>query len=102
MANNTSDENLRKELIRLIEETRNQIPKKSEMKESIMARSVVVFALGCFTGFEMYAINLFLTSKIEISLMFLIFFFVIGFLIGVFVEKIDILNIKSKYKNLDY
>jgi pilus assembly protein TadC len=102
MDGNIKDEDLRKELLKLIEETRNQIPKKSEMKEAIIARSFIVFALGCFTGIEMYTINLFLTSKIEISLMFLGFFFVIGFLIGVYVEKIDLLNIKSKYGHLDY
>ncbi|KYC54161.1 MAG: hypothetical protein AMQ74_00130 [Candidatus Methanofastidiosum methylothiophilum] len=102
MSNTTSDEELRKELIRLIEETRHQIPKKSEMKEAVIARSFIVFALGCFTGVEMYTINLFLTSKIEISLALLMFFFTIGFLIGVFVEKIDLLNIKNKYSHLDY
>ena len=102
MSGNIKDENLRKEILKLIEETRNQIPRKSEMKEAIVARSFIVFALGCFTGIEMYTINLFLTSKIEISLMFLAFFFAIGFLIGFYVEKIDILNIKSKYGHLDY
>lgn len=102
MGNTTSDEELRKELIRLIEETRHQIPKKSEMKEAVIARSFIVFALGCFTGVEMYTINLFLTSKIEISLVLLMFFFIVGFLIGVFVEKIDLLNIKNKYSHLDY
>jgi len=102
MSGDIKDEDLRKELLKLIEETRNQIPKKSEMKEAIIARSFIVFALGCFTGIEMYTINLFLTSKLELSLMFLIFFFVIGFLIGIYVEKIDLLNIKSKYGHLDY
>jgi len=102
MSNTTNDEELRKELIRLIEETRHQIPKKSEMKEAVIARSFIVFALGCFTGVEMYTINLFLTSKIEISLVLLMFFFIVGFLIGVFVEKIDLLNIKNKYSHLDY
>ncbi|HNR44809.1 MAG TPA: hypothetical protein PLI06_07510 [Methanofastidiosum sp.] len=102
MTGNLNDEDLRRELLKLIEETRNQIPNKSEMKEAVIARSFIVFALGCFTGIEMYTINLFLTSKIEISLMFLGFFFVIGFLIGVYVEKIDLLNIKSKYGHLDY
>ncbi|NYT04398.1 MAG: hypothetical protein GKC00_06815 [Candidatus Methanofastidiosa archaeon] len=102
MGDNINDEDLRRELLRLIEETRHQIPKKSEMKEAIAARSFIVFALGCFTGIEMYTINLFLTSKIEISVMLLLFFFAIGFLIGLFIEKKDILNIKSKYSNLDY
>lgn len=102
MTGNLNDEDLRRELLKLIEETRNQIPNKSEMKEAVIARSFIVFALGCFTGIEMYTINLFLTSKLEISLMFLGFFFVIGFLIGVYVEKIDLLNIKSKYGHLDY
>jgi len=102
MDGNVKDEDLRKELLKLIEETRNQIPNKSEMKEAIIARSFIVFALGCFTGVEMYTINLFLTSKLELSLMFLAFFFAIGFLIGVYVEKIDLLKIKSKYGHLDY
>jgi uncharacterized membrane protein YbjE (DUF340 family) len=102
MGDSINDEDLRGELLRLIEETRHQIPKKTEMKEAIVTRSFIVFALGCFTGIEMYAINLFLTSKIEISLMLLMFFFVIGFLIGNFIEKKDLLNIKAKYKNLDY
>ncbi|HII95476.1 MAG TPA: hypothetical protein HA367_07070 [Candidatus Methanofastidiosum sp.] len=102
MSGDIKDEDLRKELLRLIEETRNQIPNKSEMKEAIIARSFIVFALGCFTGVEMYTINLFLTSKLELSLMFLAFFFAIGFLIGVYVEKIDLLKIKSKYGHLDY
>ncbi|MCC7572998.1 MAG: hypothetical protein KO464_06375, partial [Candidatus Methanofastidiosum sp.] len=87
---------------RLIEDTRHQIPTKSETKEAVMAKSFIVFALGCLTGIEMYTINLFLTSNIEISLMLLLFFFGIGFLIGVFVEKTDILKIKSKYGHLDY
>ncbi|HOG74553.1 MAG TPA: hypothetical protein PLP47_06510, partial [Methanofastidiosum sp.] len=90
-----SDEKLRKELITLIEETRNKIPKKSEMREAVIARSFVVFALGCLTGIEMYAINLILTSKIEISFVLLSLFFVIGFLIGTYVEKIDLLKIKT-------
>jgi len=102
MSGDLSDEDLRRELLKLIEETRNQIPKKSEMKEAVIARSFIVFALGCFTGIEMYTINLFLTSKIELSLMLLMLFFVIGFLIGVFIEKIDLLKIKSKYGHLDY
>lgn len=102
MSNSISDEDLRRELLKLIEETRNQIPQKSEMKESVLARSLIVFALGCFTGIEMYAINLFLTSKVELSLVLLLFFFAVGFLIGVFVEKIDLLKIKSKYGHLDY
>ncbi len=102
MSGNINDENLRKEILRLIEDTRNQIPTKSETKQAIMAKSFIVFALGCLTGIEMYTINLFLTSNIEISLMLLLFFFGIGFLIGVFVEKTDILKVKSKYGNLDY
>jgi len=102
MSGNINDENLRKELLRLIEDTRHQIPTKSETKEAVMAKSFIVFALGCLTGIEMYTINLFLTSNIEISLMLLLFFFGIGFLIGVFVEKTDILKIKSKYGHLDY
>ncbi|MFA5558378.1 MAG: hypothetical protein WDA59_02810 [Methanofastidiosum sp.] len=102
MSSNVNDEKLRKELLELIKETRNQIPKKSETKEAITARSFIVFALGCFTGIEMYTINLFLTSKLEISLMLLTFFFAIGFLIGICVEKIDLLNIKSKYGHVDY
>ena len=65
MSGNVSDEELRRELLKLIEETRNQIPKKAEMKEAVIARSFIVFALGCFTGIEMYTINLFLTSKIR-------------------------------------
>lgn len=102
MSGNISDEDLRRELLKLIEETRHQIPNKSEMKETVIARSFIVFALGCLTGIEMYTINLFLTSKLEISLMLLLFFFVIGLLIGVFIEKIDLLKIKSKYGHLDY
>jgi len=102
MSGNISDEDLRKELLKLIEDTRHQIPNKYEMREAVVARSFIVFALGCFTGIEMYTINLFLTSKIEISLMLLMFFFAIGFLIGVFIEKIDLLKIKSKYGHLDY
>ena len=102
MSGNISDEDLRRELLKLIEETRHQIPNKSEMKEAVIARSFIVFALGCLTGIEMYTINLFLTSKLEISLMLLLFFFVIGLLIGVFIEKIDLLKIKSKYGHLDY
>lgn len=102
MSGNISDEDLRRELLKLIEETRHQIPNKSEMKEAVIARSFIVFALGCLTGIEMYTINLFLTSKLEISLMLLLLFFVIGLLIGVFIEKIDLLKIKSKYGHLDY
>lgn len=102
MGDGIIDEGLRKELIRLIEETRNLIPKKSEMREMIIARSFIVFALGCLTGIEMYTINLFLTSKIEVSLMLLFVFFALGFLIGIFVEKLDILKIESKYGYLDY
>ena len=102
MSSNLSDEDLRKELIALIEETRHRVPKKSEMREAVIARSFIVFALGCFTGIEMYTINLFLTSKIELSLVLLGVFFVLGFLIGVFVEKIDLLKIKTKYSHLDY
>jgi len=102
MSSNLSDEDLRRELLRLIEETRSQIPNKSEMKESIVARSFIVFALGCFTGIELYTINLFLTSRLEVSLMLLGLFFILGFLIGLFVEKIDLLKIKSKYSHFDY
>ncbi|NMC58091.1 MAG: hypothetical protein GYA51_01650 [Candidatus Methanofastidiosa archaeon] len=102
MDNSKNDDELRIELLKLIEETRNQIPRKNEMREAVLARSFIVFALGCFTGIEMYTINLFLTSKIEVSLGLLMFFFLIGFLIGVFVEKIDILKIKSKYGHFDY
>ncbi len=102
MDDKLSDEKLRNELITLIEETRNKIPRKSDMREAIIARSFVVFALGCLTGIEMYAINLVLTSKIELSLVLLLFFFVIGFLIGRYVEKIDLLKIKTKYSHFDY
>ncbi|NPV51091.1 MAG: hypothetical protein HPY60_07860 [Candidatus Methanofastidiosum sp.] len=102
MSSSINEEDLRKELIKLIEETRHQIPQKSEMKEAVLARSFIVFALGCFTGIEMYTINLFLTSKIELSLVLLLFFFAVGFLIGVFVEKIDLIKVKSKYGHLDY
>jgi len=102
MSYKVSDENLRIELLELIEETINQVPKKSEMKESVILRSFIVFALGCFTGIEMYVINLFLTSRIDISVMLLVFFVLVGFLIGAFVEKIDLLNNKSKYSHLDY
>ncbi|HNV94730.1 MAG TPA: hypothetical protein PKI84_06690 [Methanofastidiosum sp.] len=102
MANNLSDEALRRELLKLIEETRSQIPNRSEMREAIVARSFIVFALGCFTGIEMYTINLFLTSRLEVSLLFLGLFFALGFLIGMFVEKIDLLKIKSKYRHFDY
>ncbi|KYC45973.1 MAG: hypothetical protein APG12_00462 [Candidatus Methanofastidiosum methylothiophilum] len=102
MDDQIKDEKLRREVLELIEDTRNHIPRKSEMREALIARSFIVFALGCLTGIEMYTINLFLTSKIEISVILLMFFFAVGFLIGVFVEKIDLLNIKSKYGHLDY
>ena len=96
MSSSINEEDLRKELIKLIEETRHQIPQKSEMKEAVLARSFIVFALGCFTGIEMYTINLFLTSKIELSLVLLLFFFAVGFLIGVFLAKIELIKVKSK------
>ncbi len=99
---NITDEELRKELLNLIEETRSRIPTKSETREAVLARSFVVFALGCFTGILMYTINLFLTSRLEISILLLALFFVIGLLMGAFLEKMDILNIKSKYGHLDH
>ena len=102
MAGNLSDEALRRELLKLIEETRSQIPNRSEMREAIVARTLIGFDFGGFTGIEMYTINIFLTSRLEVSLLFLGLFFALGFLIGMFVEKIDLLKIKSKYRHFDY
>lgn len=97
-----TDEKLREDLLKLIEETRNRIPSKSETRNAVITRSFVVFALGCVTGVLMYTINLFLTSRLEISLLLLGLFFAIGFLMGTFAEKMDLLNIKSKYGDFDY
>ena len=102
METTIKDETLREELLKLIDETRNRIPSKSETRNAVITRSFIVFALGCVTGILMYTINLFLTSRLEISLFLLALFFVIGFLMGTFAEKMDLLNIKSKYGDFDY
>ncbi|NYT03814.1 MAG: hypothetical protein GKC00_03805 [Candidatus Methanofastidiosa archaeon] len=56
---------------------------------------MLVFSLGCIIGFEMFVFNLFMTSTLILSVILLGFFFTLGFLMGIYIEKVDSLNKSS-------
>jgi hypothetical protein len=70
------------------------VPQKKDMGMANIG-SLIVFSLGCIIGFEMFVFNLFMTSALMFSVILLGFFFIIGFLMGIYVEKVDSLNKSS-------
>lgn len=86
-----SDLELINEVKTLIDEVIDNVPQKKDMGLSSLG-SLIVFSLGCIIGFELFVFNLFMTSTVIISFVLLAFFFIIGFLIGVYLEKVDSLN----------
>ena len=83
-----SDLELINEVKTLIDDVIDKIPQKKDMVISNLG-SLIVFGLGCIIGFEMFIFNLFMTSAVMLSVILLGFFFVIGFLIGTYIEKVD-------------
>ncbi|HNZ87763.1 MAG TPA: hypothetical protein PKK55_04475 [Methanofastidiosum sp.] len=85
----------------LIDEVIDKVPQKKELC-LINLSSLIVFTLGCVIGFELFVFNLFLTSMVLLSIMLLGSFFIIGFLLGVFIEKSDSANRISNLAYLNY
>lgn len=85
----------------LIDEVIDKVPQKKELC-LINLSSLIVFSLGCVIGFELFVFNLFLTSMVLLSIMLLGSFFIIGFLLGVFIEKSDSVNRISNLAYLNY
>ncbi|HOG73593.1 MAG TPA: hypothetical protein PLP47_01515 [Methanofastidiosum sp.] len=85
----------------LIDEVIDKVPQKKELC-LINLSSLIVFTLGCVIGFELFVFNLFLTSRVLLSIMLLGSFFIIGFLLGVFIEKSDSVNRISNLAYLNY
>ncbi|KYC48835.1 MAG: hypothetical protein AMQ74_01561 [Candidatus Methanofastidiosum methylothiophilum] len=83
-----SDLELINEVKTLIDDVIDKIPQKKDMGMSNLG-SLIVFGLGCIIGFEMFIFNLFMTSTVMLSVILLGFFFIIGFLIGTYIEKVD-------------
>ena len=93
-SNPRSDIELISEVKTLIDEVIDKVPQKKDMGMSNIG-SLIVFSLGCIIGFEMFVFNLFMTSALMFSVILLGFFFIIGFLMGIYVEKVDSLNKSS-------
>ncbi len=100
-SNQMNDLELINEVKTLIDEVIDKVPQRKDMGLANFS-SLIVFSLGCIIGFELFVFNLFLTSIVILSFMMLGFFFIIGFLMGIFIEKVDSVNrvsnpIYSKY-----
>ncbi len=89
-----NDLELINEVKTLIDEVIDKVPQKKYIQMSNLG-SVIVFSLGCIIGFEMFVFNLFMTSTVMLSFMLLGFFFILGFLIGISIEKVDSLEKSS-------
>ncbi|MCC7573080.1 MAG: hypothetical protein KO464_06795 [Candidatus Methanofastidiosum sp.] len=94
----SNDLELINEVKTLIDEVIDNVPQKRDMKMDNLS-SLIVFSLGCIIGFEMFVFNLFLTSTVMLSVILLGFFFIVGFLMGLYIEKADSLN---KTSNPEY
>lgn len=86
-----SDLELINEVKMLIDEVIDKVPEKKDMG-MVNLRSLIVFSLGGIIGFGMFVLNLIMTSIVMLSVMLLGFFFILGFLIGMYIEKVDSLN----------
>lgn len=89
-----NDLELINEVKTLIDDVIDKVPQKRDMQMSNLG-SLIVFSLGCIIGFEMFVFNLFMTSIVMLSFMLLGFFFILGFLMGIFIEKVEALNKSS-------
>jgi len=89
-----NDLELINEVKTLIDEVIDKVPQKKYIQMSNLG-SIIVFSLGCIIGFEMFVFNLFMTSTVMLSFMLLGFFFILGFLIGISIEKVDSLEKSS-------
>lgn len=89
-----NDLELINEVKTLIDEVIDKVPQRKHIQMSNLG-SIIVFSLGCIIGFEMFVFNLFMTSIVMLSFMLLGFFFILGFLIGIFIEKVDSLDKSS-------
>ncbi len=86
-----SDLELINEVKMLIDEVIDKVPEKKDMG-MVNLRSLIVFSLGGIIGFGMFVLNLIMTSIVMLSVILLGFFFILGFLIGMYIEKVDSLN----------
>ena len=93
-SNQHTDLELINEVKTLIDDVIDRVPQRRDMGVASLG-SLIVFSLGCIIGFEMFVFNLFMTSVVMLSFMLLGFFFIVGFLIGTYVEKVDSLNKSS-------
>ena len=89
-----NDLELINEVKTLIDDVIDKVPQKKDMEMANLG-SLIVFSLGCIIGFEMFIFNLFMTSVVMLSVLLLGFFFIVGFLIGTYIEKVDSLNKSS-------
>ena len=78
----------------LIDDVIDKVPQKRDMQIPNLG-SLIVFSLGCIIGFVMFVFNLFMTSAVMLSFMLLGFFFILGFIMGIFIEKVEDLNKSS-------
>ncbi len=85
----------------IIDEVIDKVPEKNDMKMANLD-SIVVFSLGCIIGFQLFVFNLFMTSKVLLSIILVAFFFIIGLLMGVFIEKIDTVDKSANPLYLNY
>ena len=84
-----TDEELIREVKGLIDEVIDKVPQRRCMDGAFNLSSLIIFSLGCIIGFELFVFNLFLTSIVILSVFLLLFFFTVGFLLGIFIEKTD-------------
>ena len=89
-----TDLELINEVKTLIDDVIDKVPQRKDMEMANLG-SLIVFSLGCIIGFEMFIFNLFMTSVVMLSVLLLGFFFIVGFLIGTYIEKVDSLNKSS-------
>lgn len=100
-SNQYNDIELINEVKTLIDEVIDKVPQKKDMNMSNLS-SLIVFSLGCIIGFELFVFNLFLTSTVMLSVILLGFFFIMGFLMGIYIEKVDSLNKSSNPIYVNY
>ncbi|KYC45899.1 MAG: hypothetical protein APG12_00510 [Candidatus Methanofastidiosum methylothiophilum] len=100
-SNQYNDLELINEVKTLIDEVIDKVPQKKDMNMSNLS-SLIVFSLGCIIGFELFVFNLFLTSTVMLSIILLGFFFIMGFLMGIYIEKVDSLNKSSNPIYVNY
>ncbi len=101
--NSMADEDLRliNEVKTLIDEVIDKVPPKKDMN-LVNVGAIVVFSLGCIVGLGMFVFTLYLTSTVILSFILLGIFFVLGFLIGVYIEKVDSINKSSNPLYFNY